>query len=271
MAKKRVIRCLIIILTIVLAAGVEMFWLSRRKTIKQYKESQAAFGNPLMGYVPSAWYNEVSEDISLLYMDITWAELEPEEGVYNWASIDEENQISRWRKEGKHLVFRFVCDIPSDEEHMDIPEWLYEKSGKAGKWYDGEYGKGFAPDYNNPTIISCHKKAVRAIGEHFGQDGLISYVELGSLGHWGEWHVNYSEGIQRIPREAVREKYILPWTKAFPDAMILMRRPFASAEKYGFGLYNDMTGQPEATQSWFDWINNGGKYDQTGEKNVIDS
>ena len=70
MAKKRVIRCLILILTIVLAAGVEMFWLSRRKTIKQYKESQAAFGNPLMGYVPSAWYNEVSEDISLLYMDI---------------------------------------------------------------------------------------------------------------------------------------------------------------------------------------------------------
>ena len=246
-----------------------MFWLSRRKTIKQYKESQAAFGNPLMGYVPSAWYNEVSEDISLLYMDITWAELEPEEGVYNWASIDEENQISRWRKEGKHLVFRFVCDIPGEEAHMDIPEWLYEKSGKAGKWYDGEYGKGFAPDYNNPTIISCHEQAVKALGEHFGQDGLISHVELGSLGHWGEWHVNYSEGIQRIPREAVRDKYILPWTEAFPDARILMRRPFASAEKYGFGLYNDMTGQPEATQSWFDWINNGGEYDQTGEKNVI--
>ena len=246
-----------------------MFWLSRRKTIKQYKESQAAFGNPLMGYVPSAWYNEVSEDISLLYMDITWAELEPEEGVYNWASIDEENQISRWRKEGKHLVLRFVCDIPGDEEHMDIPEWLYEKSGKAGKWYDGEYGKGFAPDYNNPTIISCHKKVVRAIGEHFGQDGLISYVELGSLGHWGEWHVNYSEGIQRIPREAVRDKYILPWTEAFPDARILMRRPFVAAEKYGFGLYNDMTGQPEATQNWLGWINNGGEYDQTGEKNVI--
>ena len=246
-----------------------MFWLSRRKTIKQYKESQAAFGNPLMGYAPSAWYNEVSEDISLLYMDITWAELEPEEGVYNWASIDEENQISRWRKEGKHLVLRFVCDIPSDEEHMDIPEWLYEKSGKAGKCYDGEYGKGFAPDYNNPTIISCHEQAVKALGEHFGQDGLISYVELGSLGHWGEWHVNYSEGIQRIPREAVRDKYILPWTEAFPDARILMRRPFASAEKYGFGLYNDMTGQPEATQSWLGWINNGGEYDQTGEKNVI--
>ena len=269
MAKKRVIRCLIIILTIVLAAGVEMFWLSRQKTVKEYKESQVAFGNPLMGYARNAWYDKVSEDISLLYMDITWAELEPEEGVYDWEAIEKKNQLARWKSEGKHLVLRFVCDIPGQEEHMDIPEWLYEKSGKAGQWYAGGYGKGFAPDYNNPTIISCHEQAVKALGEHFGQDGLISYVELGSLGHWGEWHVNYSEGIQRIPREAVREKYILPWTEAFPDAMILMRRPFASAEKYGFGLYNDMTGQPEATQSWFDWINNGGKYDQTGEKNVI--
>lgn len=246
-----------------------MFWLSRRKTVKEYKESQTTFGNPLMGYARNAWYNDVSEDISLLYVDITWAELEPEEGVYAWEAIEEKNQFARWKKEGKHLVLRFVCDIPGNTEHMDIPEWLYEKSGKAGKWYDGEYGKGFAPDYENSTIISCHEQAVKALGARFGQDGLISYIELGSLGHWGEWHVNYGEGIQRIPGEEMREKYILPWIEAFPDAMILMRRPFAAAKKYGFGLYNDMTGHPQGTQSWFDWINNGGDYDQTGEKNAI--
>lgn len=246
-----------------------MFWLSRRKTVKEYKESQTTFGNPLMGYARNAWYNDVSEDISLLYVDITWAELEPEEGVYAWEAIEEKNQFARWKKEGKHLVLRFVCDIPGNTEHMDIPEWLYEKSGKAGKWYDGEYGKGFAPDYENSTIISCHEQAVKALGARFGQDGLISYIELGSLGHWGEWHVNYGEGIQRIPGEEIREKYILPWIEAFPDAMILMRRPFAAAKKYGFGLYNDMTGHPQGTQSWFDWINNGGDYDQTGEKNAI--
>ena len=125
-----------------------MFWLSRRKTIKQYKESQAAFGNPLMGYVPSAWYNEVSEDISLLYMDITWAEAEPGRSVTNWRQLTKKIRFEM-AKRGKHLVLRFVCDIPSDEEHMDIPEWLYEKSGEAGRWYDGEDGKGFAPDYNN--------------------------------------------------------------------------------------------------------------------------
>lgn len=246
-----------------------MFWFSRRKIVQSYEENQTAFGNPLMGYARNAWYEEVPEDVSLLYMDITWAELEPEEGVYDWEAIEEKNQIARWKQEGKHLVLRFVCDMPGEEKHMDIPEWLYEKSGEAGTWYDGDYGKGFAPDYNNETFIFCHTQAVKALGEYLGQDGQISYIELGSLGHWGEWHVNYSEGIQKMPLESVREKYVLPWIEAFPDAMILMRRPFSVAKKNGFGLYNDMTGHPKDTQEWIDWIDNGGEYDQTGEKNVI--
>ena len=116
MIKKRAILCLTVILTVVLAAGVEMFWLSRQKTVKEYKESQAAFGNPLMGYARNAWYDKVSEDISLLYMDITWAELEPEEGVYDWEAIEKKNQLARWKSEGKHLVLRFVCDIPGQED-----------------------------------------------------------------------------------------------------------------------------------------------------------
>ena len=75
MIKKRAILCLSVILTVVLAAGVEMFWLSRQKTVKEYKESQVAFGNPLMGYARNGWFVIVSEDISLLYMVITWGDL----------------------------------------------------------------------------------------------------------------------------------------------------------------------------------------------------
>ena len=88
---------------------------------------------------------------------------------------------------------------------MDIPWWLYEKTEEDGTWYDGEYGKGYSPDYNNKVFIEEHEKAIKALGEHFGKDGLISYIELGSLGHWGEWHVNYSEGITRIPRGSYKK------------------------------------------------------------------
>lgn len=240
-----------------------------QKNVKEYERTEEVFGNPLMGYAPCAWNETVSDDISLLYMDITWAELEPEEGQYNWVQIDKENQLSRWREEGKHIVLRFVCDVPGKEKHMDIPEWLYEKMNHAGTWYDVEFGKGFAPDYNNEEMIQYHAKAVEALGEHLGKDGLISYIELGSLGHWGEWHVNYSAGIQRLPNEDVREEYVFPWIEAFPDAMLLMRRPFSHASEYGMGLYNDMAGHPDETEAWLREIENGGDLTQTDEKNAL--
>ena len=239
------------------------------KTVKTYAESEEVFGNPLMGYAPSAWHEEVADDIQLLYMDLTWAELEPEEGTYDWASVEQKNQIARWRQEGKHLILRFVCDMPGDERHMDIPEWLYEKTGEAGTWYDGEYGKGFAPDYNNAELIACHAKTVEALGEHFGADTLIAYVELGSLGHWGEWHVNVEEGIQRMPKEEIREQYIAPWILAFPKAKLLMRRPFYAARRYGMGLYNDMAGHAKDTKEWLQWIREGGDYGQAEEENAL--
>ena len=87
----------VIVLTALLAAGI---WIFSQKNTKEYEPSDEAFGNPLMGYAPCAWNAEVREDVSLLYMDITWAELEPEEGQYNWEGIEKENQLERWREDG---------------------------------------------------------------------------------------------------------------------------------------------------------------------------
>ena len=59
----------VIVLTALLAAGI---WIFSQKNTKEYEPSDEAFGNPLMGYAPCAWNAEVREDVSLLYMDITW-------------------------------------------------------------------------------------------------------------------------------------------------------------------------------------------------------
>lgn len=244
-------------------------WKFGKENRKQFQKSEEAFGNPLMGYVPGAWNPEISQDIFLLYMDITWAELEPEEGVFDWETIERENQLTRWRKEGKHLVLRFVCDIPGDKPHMDIPKWLYEKTGRDGTWYEGAYGKGFAPDYNNELLIRYHSRAVQVMGEHLEKDGLISFIELGSLGHWGEWHVNYGQGIKRMPKEQVRNQYVTPWLEAFPKAFFLMRRPFSIVNTYSMGLYNDVAGKKEDTKEWLKWIQEGGTYNQTMEENAM--
>ena len=142
-SQKRYLVLLVFGLLVIIAAGV---WMVFGRKTQIYEKTEEIFGNPLMGYAPCAWEETIGEDISLLYMDITWAELEPEEGKYDWEKIERENQTDRWREEGKHLVLRFVCDIPGEEKHMDIPQWLYDKTDHAGTWYDMEYGKGYAPD-----------------------------------------------------------------------------------------------------------------------------
>ena len=82
-----------------------------RSETKEFSQSGETFGNPLMGYAPDARRENVSEDITLLYVDITWKELEPECGVYDWDTIEKENQFFRWRSEGKHLVSVMILEM----------------------------------------------------------------------------------------------------------------------------------------------------------------
>lgn len=234
------------------------------------KSNKLLPANPMIGYAPMADSDEVKrDDISLAYVEITWAELEPREGVFDLETIETKNNIQELKKSGKHLVFRFVLDVPTDNKHMDIPNWLYDKINGDGTWYDIDYGKGFSPNYNNDILISYHEKAVKAIGKRWGNDSFIAYIELGSLGHWGEWHVDYSNGMPRLPQEEVRAFYISPYIKAFPQAKFLMRRPFNEAKKYGFGVYNDLVGDAKSTKEWLGWLNNGGSYEQPANEEQL--
>lgn len=253
-------KLVLVVLLLVLAA---VFFLYRVAFIKEYhyqfETTGKALKNPMMGFAPNADYIEAVGDNTLVYVDVTWRELEPEESVFDFETIEAENYLKKWRTEGKKVVLRFACDIPGEEEHLDIPDWLYEKT-KDGTFYDCSYGKGYSPDYTNQTFIKYHEKAIQALGQQYGQNGFVCYVELGSLGHWGEWHVNYMAGMKRFPSEAVCKQYVEPYIDAFPKAKLLMRRPFSFVNKYDMGVYNDMTGEPDATAEWLEWIYNGGTY-----------
>ena len=263
-----------LVLLLVLAGGIGLsLWLSGGEPAsllasKAFAKSGEILKNPVMGFAPEADYLEAAADNTLVYVDVSWRELEPSEGVFAFEAIEKANHLDEWRAAGKHVVFRFVCDLPGDEPHRDIPDWLYEKT-KDGKDYDISYGKGYSPNYANRVFIEAHAKAVAALGKRFGQDTFFSYVELGSLGHWGEWHVKYEDGLPRMPGEAVRRQYIAPYLTAFPHAKILMRRPFVDAKKENFGLFNDMAGDRESTEEWLDWIANGGDYAQAGETDAL--
>ena len=249
--------------------GLDYEWLFSKKITSNYNVTNTVYKNPLMGFAAAATSRSNVSDNPLLYIDITFRELEPEQGVYNFEKIAAENYIERWKSEGKHAVLRFVCDVPLEEEHMDIPDWLYELTGD-GTFYEFEDGrKGYSPDYENELFIEYHAKAIKALGEYFSKDNFISYVELGSLGHWGEWHVNFEAGIKKLPESDIRQKYIDPYIQAFSNAKLMMRRPFLVAKENNYGLYNDMFGNPESLVTWEQWLSSGGVYDQTDESEQL--
>jgi hypothetical protein len=268
MAKKIPVFVIIALVLVLLVLGASRMGFPGLNS-KEYtfNEDETALNNPCIGYAPEADYVSLGERYRLVYMNLLWSELEPQEGEYNWDYIEEKYNLKRWRREGKNLILRFVCDIPSKEEHMDIPQWLYDKTGD-GEFYDIEYGFGYCPDYNNEVFIEAHNRAVAEIGRHFAEDDFLSYVELGSLGHWGEWHTYYPAGLPRIPKTDVRKKYVDAYTQSFPYAKLMMRRPFAEMPE-GYGVFNDMTGASQDTFAWLQWINRGGDYDSSGEKGAI--
>lgn len=161
-------------------------------------------------------------------------------------------------------MLRFVCDIPGKEQHKDIPEWLYQKTGD-GVEYDTSYGKGYSPDYSNGFFRQRHQMAVEALASYFNEDDFVIYVELGSLGHWGEWHTNTAEGVLKLPDPEICWEYVLAYSDNFHNARLLMRRNYVMAAEGGLGLYHDMIGDEERTERWEDWLMHGGSYETEGQ------
>ena len=241
--------------------------LARAATISvSYVPFMGELINPLIGNV--AWANEDADHeqpFTLVYANLTWAELEPEEGRFDFASFEKKNRFDRWRAEGKQLILRFVMDVPSQNRHADIPDWLIDRVG--GTYYNISYGRGYCPDYTSEVLIEAHARVIHALGQRYDSDPFVAYVELGSLGHWGEWHIHNKAG--QMPGEAIRDRYAQVYKDAFTQTPLMMRRPFRFAAYNGIGLYNDAAGQPKDTQIWLDWIANGGAYDATGETDAL--
>ena len=229
--------------------------------------SQEAFTNPYIGHV--VWADSSPDDIeqpfTMVYVGVTWAELEPQKGEYAFDAMEKLYQFALWRERGVHAVFRLVLDKPGKQSHMDIPEWLAQETG--GEAYDCEYGKGYCPDYANEGFIAAHARLLAALGERYDDDPFIAFIQLGSIGHWGEWHIHKDAGV--MPVAAVRARYAEHYVSAFPNTFLMMRRPFREAAANGMGLFNDVAGYQSGTERWLGWIEAGGEYPEAGENDAL--
>ena len=121
------------------------------------------------------------------------AEVEPQEGVYAGDALDAQYGFRDLRARGIHLVVRFVCDVPGQESHMDIPDWLYAQTGD-GSWQQHRLRQGLLPG-----LQQCHVPGRPPPGACRPGRALWQLTALSPMWSWGAWATGAS-GISRPGR-----------------------------------------------------------------------
>ncbi|MDR0943413.1 MAG: hypothetical protein LBM41_02670 [Ruminococcus sp.] len=186
--------------------------------------------NPYMGYASTN--PETASDLT--YVEVTWAELEPVEGDLDFEGIEEKYNFNMLRAAGKRIVFKLISDRPTDTDHIDIPEWLYDRT--TGEHYDNETGKGFSPDYSNLNFMRTHERTITALGKKYGGDDFFAFIEIGSVGHDGNFKV--SDEIDITIDRYLLENYIEDYINSFKNSVLLTPGEGYFTEEYGLGEYN---------------------------------
>lgn len=249
---------------LMLAAIVLLAWLRMpAKTVAHFYPVDSTQVNPLMGWAVDAQIlpENVQIDHSLVYAMVTWRELEPQEDVFDFEAFEERIHLDQWRALGKKLVLRFAMDVPGEAEHRDIPDWLYEQlyeqlGEHAGTVYQTEEGAGFSPDYSSLWLLKRHGKVIARLGERYDADDTLAFVEIGSLGHNGEWRIAQGTGRLPLPNDATQ--YINHYAAAFSNTTLLTKNPYRQTRALGLGVYNPVLGDTRRTWKWLDMLSYGG-------------
>lgn len=175
--------------------------------------SEIALENPHKGWYhhyPDNHINKyiIREDSHLLdfpgmdhiYIRLAWAYLEPEEGKFNWDIID--NIIKKWTEKELKISFRISCKETSTdriEQQYATPKWVME-AGAKGDYY--RRGKKVGPDgpwepvFDDPVFLEKLENFLRAFAKRYDGKPWVRYVDVGSIGDWGEGHTSSGSQIE---------------------------------------------------------------------------
>ena len=135
---------------------------------------------------------------------------------------------------GRRLVLRVYLDYP-ETRGTGVPRYLLD-AGLTMRPYK-EFGGGRSPDYEDERLVAALEALIAALGERYDGDPRLGVVQLGLLGHWGEWHTYPHE--DWFASEAVRRRVLAAYTKAFRKTPLVARYPDAVTLDYPVGLHDD--------------------------------
>lgn len=143
-----------------------------------------------------------------LYLRLAWAYLEPEEGIFDWSYIDD--IVEKYVPMGYKISFRISCketgpaptSVPSEVNGIRYatPYWVSQAGAKGVE--RPEYGSAsWTPVWDDPVFLEKLDNFHKAFAEKYDGNPWVRYIDVGSIGEWGEGHTYSSTRISPTVEE----------------------------------------------------------------------
>lgn len=164
-----------------------------------YDDSLDCYGNKLP---PSDTLDDFP-GLSCIYLRLPWSYIEPEEGKFRWSVVDTPAQ--RWIDKGLQVAFRFTA---CETMPYATPKWVKDAGAKGNNFSGGgkldPQGPYWEPDYGDPVFLEKHRRFLEAAAKRYDGNPNVAFIDVGSLGIWGEGHTGSSTRLTLSP-ETIRQ------------------------------------------------------------------
>jgi Domain of unknown function (DUF4832) len=144
--------------------------------------------------------------LTVAYLRLGWSYLEPREGRFNWSVVDTPAQ--RYIAAGKKIALRITSYEGDDTQPYATPKWVRDAGAKG---YD--LGKCWEPDYDDPVYLAKLDRFLAALGERYDDNPNVAFVDVGTLGIWGEGHpIARNYALETVKRHMDMHRKHLPHT-----------------------------------------------------------
>ena len=128
--------------------------------------------------------------------------------------------------------------------------------GSVDGWQIGDWGKGrktWCPNYGDDILITHYTRFLENLRDHF--DEHIEFIEIGSIGTWGEGHYNRALPTRPFLTKEAKRKHLDMHYKVFGNNYTVIAWDYLGVEddlmevcmQYGFGCTDDSLQVPGMT------------------------
>ena len=150
-----------------------------------------------------------------IYLRLAWSYFEKKEGVYDWSLIDD--IVNKYVPMGYGISLRITCHETGGYpgavgqnvggRNYATPYWVRQAGAKGTDILKGDNtAKCWCPDYGDPVFLEKLENFHKALAARYDGKPWLRYVDVGSMGDWGEGHTSFSIN-QMIPDEVVKKHF----------------------------------------------------------------